>query len=104
MSFFSAHDVDLSHIYEGKLADEPNSHCFGAIRNGVFDGQIHANDGVYYVERANRYFKDDLVPQEEDVENNNRTSEFHSVIYHEKNLLDPFHHSKKGVYMIFPSI
>jgi len=90
-----AHDVDLSHIYEGKLADEPNSHCFGAIRNGVFDGQIHANDGVYYVERANRYFKDDLVPQEEDVENNNRTSEFHSVIYHEKNLLDPFHHSKK---------
>ena len=47
---------DLSHIYHGKLIGEPNSHCFGAIRDGVFDGQIHtATDGIYYVERANRY-------------------------------------------------
>ena len=46
---------DLSHIYHGKLIGEPNSHCFGAIRDGVFDGQIHtATDGIYYVERANR--------------------------------------------------
>ena len=97
--------MDLSHIYEGQLVDEPDSHCFGAIRGGVFDGQIHAKDGVYYVERANRYFKDDLLNKDfvdKKINNNSnssttsRTSKFHSVIYHEKHLIDPFHHSKKG--------
>lgn len=94
--------MDLSHIYEGQLVNEPSSHCFGAIRDGVFDGQIHSKDGVFYVERANRYFKDDLIPQDveyRDVEN--RTSKFHSVIYHENNLIDPFHHSKKGVRLYY---
>ena len=106
---FSANDVDLSHIYEGQLVDEPGSHCFGAIRGGVFDGQIHAKDGVYYVERANRYFKDDLLNKDvvdKKINNNSnsttsRTSKFHSVIYHEKHLIDPFHHSKKGTPVIF---
>ena len=105
---FSANDVDLSHIYEGQLVDEPGSHCFGAIRGGVFDGQIHAKDGVYYVERANRYFKDDLLNKDfvdKKINNNSnssttsRTSKFHSVIYHENHLIDPFHHSKKGMYV-----
>jgi len=97
-----ANDVDLSHIYEGQLVDEPGSHCFGAIRGGVFDGQIHAKDGVYYVERANRYFKDDLLNKDfvdKKINSNSsttsRTSKFHSVIYHENHLIDPFHHSKK---------
>merc|ERR1712001_711193 len=67
--------------------------CFGAIRDGVFDGQIHsASDGIYYVERANRYFD---TPDLENEEDNSTTSKFHSVIYHEKHLVDPFHHSKK---------
>lgn len=86
-----AHDYDVSHIYEGGLSDEPGSHCFGAIRDGVFDGQIHtASDGIYYIERANKYF-DTPDLQHED----NTTSKFHSVIYHENHLVDPFHHSKK---------
>ena len=79
-----------------ELSDEPGSHCFGAIRDGVFDGQIHsASDGIYYIERANRYF-DTPDLQHED---NTTTSKFHSVIYHEKHLVDPFHHSKKGTYI-----
>ena len=50
-----AFEADLSHIYEGQLTDEPESHAFGAIRDGVFDGTIHtATDGIFYVERANR--------------------------------------------------
>ena len=99
-----ANDVDLSHIYEGVLVDEPGSHCFGAIRDGVFDGQIHTRqDGVFYVERANKYFPqpDDL--QENDSSEINTThSDFHSVIYHESHLIDPFHHSRKGkMFLIF---
>ena len=84
-------DHDLSHIYEGHLIG-PNSdthsdkhpHCFGAIRDGVFDGQINTCEGTFYVERANKYFPD--------LTNDT----FHSVIYHEKHLKDPFHHSRSG--------
>ena len=90
---------DLSHIYHGQLIGEPASHCFGAIRDGVFDGQIHtASDGIYYVERANRYFSQDLNKELDDQEDNTTTtssSPFHSVIYHENHLIDPFHHSRK---------
>ena len=59
-------------------------HCFGAIRDGVFDGQINTDEGTYYVERANKYFPD--------LTNDT----FHSVIYHEKHLKDPLHHSRAG--------
>lgn len=45
----------------------------------------------FFSERANKYF-DTPDLQHED---NNNTSKFHSVIYHEKHLIDPFHHSKK---------
>ena len=91
-------DHDLSHIYEGYLvpsgeegilselhiANISPTHCFGAIRDGVFDGQINTDEGTYYVERANKYFPD--------LTNDT----FHSVIYHEKHLKDPFHHSRHG--------
>lgn len=92
-----AHDFDLSHIYEGGLSDEPESHCFGAIRDGVFDGQIHtASDGIYYIERANKYFDTTSDLQDNDDSNTTTNSKkIHSVIYHEKHLVDPFHHSKK---------
>ena len=86
-------DHDLSHIYEGYLEtpddgletkEAQDTHCFGAIRDGVFDGQIKTSEGTYYVERANKYFPD--------LTNDT----FHSVIYHEKHLKDPFHHSRNG--------
>ena len=103
-------DHDLSHIYEGYIlppSDEtdevdpdnlrvtqakkspPSSHVFGAIRDGVFDGQITIEDkGTYYVERASKYFPD--------LTNDT----FHSVIYHEKHLKDPLHHSRIGTLVI----
>ena len=91
-------DHDLSHIYEGHLIG-PNSdtnsdkhpHCFGAIRDGVFDGQINTCEGTFYVERANKYFPD--------LTNDT----FHSVIYHEKHLKDPFHHSRSGKFQQYTS-
>jgi len=44
-------------LYEGRLLGEPESHVFGAVRGGVFDGQIKTqNDGLFYVERSQRYF------------------------------------------------
>ena len=91
-------DHDMSHIYEGYVVPESdflssskqqtdisaNTHCFGAIRDGVFDGQISTKEGTFYVERANKYFPD--------LTNDT----FHSVIYHEKHLKDPFHHSRSA--------
>ena len=91
-------DHDLSHIYEGHLVTPSeglksstddldklaNTHCFGAIRDGVFDGQIETDEGTFYVERANKYFPD--------LTNDT----FHSVIYHEKHLKDPFRHSRSA--------
>ncbi len=74
------------------FADEPSSHCFGAIRGGVFDGQIHSSkDGIFYVERASRYFSD-----LDNKKNDNNTDTFHSVIYHERHLTDPYQHSRKA--------
>uniref|UniRef100_T1J2R6 ADAM10 endopeptidase n=1 Tax=Strigamia maritima TaxID=126957 RepID=T1J2R6_STRMM len=50
--------------------------AFGSIRNGVFDGNVHTEKGTYYVERANKYFADDMAPG------------FHSLIYHERDIKD----------------
>jgi hypothetical protein len=81
------HLEDKAHhnLYEGRLLGEPDSHAFGALRDGIFDGQIKTqSDGVYFVERAQKYFQD----------GSNDT--FHSIIYHEDHLKDPFHHSRHG--------
>ena len=87
--FFQEHNAH-KHLYEGRLVGEPDSHAFGALRDGIFDGEIRTqNDGVYYVERAQKYFSD----------NSNET--FHSVIYHEDHLKDPFHHSRHGERPLF---
>ena len=78
--------LDLSHIYQGHLADEgpEGSQAFGSIQHGVFDGQVLTPEGTYYIERAHKYFSD------------NTNDSFHSVIYHERHLKDPFQHSKAG--------
>jgi len=74
----SLHHLDHTH-YEGYIADEPQSHVFGSLRDGIFDGQIStARDGVFFVERAHRYF-----PRQ------NLNSSQHSVIYHEKHIQHP---------------
>ncbi|XP_052131768.1 disintegrin and metalloproteinase domain-containing protein 10 isoform X1 [Frankliniella occidentalis] len=78
-------DVDLSHIYTGHILGEPGSHVFGSITNGVFHGRIISpHDGDFYVEKAHYYF-----PKE-----SNNT--FHSVIYHSKDITDPYAERRTG--------
>ncbi|XP_040583096.1 disintegrin and metalloproteinase domain-containing protein 10 isoform X2 [Lepeophtheirus salmonis] len=81
------HHLDTSHVYHGHLENDPKSYCFGAIREGIFDGQIRTKDGIYYVERIEKYLKD--LPT-------NDTKNIHSVIYHESFMKDPLHHSRKA--------
>ena len=68
------------HLYEGELVDEPGSHVFGVVRDGVFDGTIKTKrHGTFYVERAGRYLPREHV---------NASS--HSVIYHHDHLRMPW--------------
>eukprot|EP00095_Tigriopus_kingsejongensis_P005881 maker-scaffold38_size502422-snap-gene-4.24 protein:Tk05881 transcript:maker-scaffold38_size502422-snap-gene-4.24-mRNA-1 annotation:"disintegrin and metalloproteinase domain-containing protein 10 isoform x3" len=102
-------------LYEGRLLDDPDSHCFGAIRDGVFDGQISTRRGNYFVERAARYAHIDLnsahVPtlDTEDLEELSlmgrlrnrggsglRNKTIHSVIYHEAHVKEPNQQGKHG--------
>jgi len=67
-------------MYEGWVVGEPNSHVFGSVRDGVFDGTIRTQrDGTFYVERSQKYLPVNQV-----------NSTTHSVIYHHKHLTMPF--------------
>ncbi|ENN72213.1 hypothetical protein YQE_11143, partial [Dendroctonus ponderosae] len=77
-----------SHMHE-KLAiskSEPDSKVFGSISEGVFEGKIVSPSGSYYVEKAHHYFPQKTHP--------NRT--FHSVIYHEDHVHDPYEAMREG--------
>ncbi|VEN50763.1 unnamed protein product [Callosobruchus maculatus] len=79
--------VDTSHIYEGHLIGEPKSAAFGSLIEGVFEGKIISPAaGAYYVEKAHRYF-----PEQK---GDNRT--FHSVIYKEEHVEDPYSGVRHG--------
>eukprot|EP00090_Calanus_glacialis_P005009 TRINITY_DN13825_c0_g1_i1.p1 TRINITY_DN13825_c0_g1~~TRINITY_DN13825_c0_g1_i1.p1 ORF type:complete len:904 (+),score=186.49 TRINITY_DN13825_c0_g1_i1:90-2801(+) len=66
--------------YEGYVVGEPDSHVFGSVRDGVFDGTIRTQrDGTFYVERSQKYLPVELV-----------NSTTHSVIYHHNHLTMPF--------------
>jgi len=73
--------VGLDHgLYEGWVYGEPDSHVFGTVRDGIFDGTIRTQrDGTFYVERSQKYLPVHLV-----------NSSTHSVIYHHKHLSMPF--------------
>lgn len=79
-------EADPSHIYTGYLIGEPESNVFGSIINGVFEGKIVSPKGSYYVEKAHHYFPYKTHP--------NRT--FHSVIYHEDHVHDPYESVREG--------
>lgn len=67
-------------MYEGHVVGEPDSHVFGSVRDGVFDGTIRTQrDGTFYVERSQKYLPVELV-----------NSTTHSVIYHHNHLTMPF--------------
>nr|CAD7201692.1 unnamed protein product [Timema douglasi] len=63
---------------------EPGSHVFGSVSEGVFEGKIVAPWGSYYVEKAHRYFP------------NTANKTFHSVIYSESDVGDPYESLRTG--------
>jgi disintegrin and metalloproteinase domain-containing protein 10 len=79
-------DVDTSHIYKGHLLGEPESSVFGSLIDGVFEGKIVSPKGSYFVEKAHHYFPRTTHPN----------STFHSVIYHEDHVQDPYEHVREG--------
>ncbi|XP_063229984.1 disintegrin and metalloproteinase domain-containing protein 10 [Bacillus rossius redtenbacheri] len=76
--------VDTSHIYRGHVADEPDSLVFGSISDGIFEGKILTQQGSFYVEKAHHYF-----PKRDNTS-------FHSVIYSENDITDPYEKLRTG--------
>ena len=70
--------------------DEPYSHAYGSIVDGVFDGKIHSKEGVFYVEKASK-FPHHLK---------NSTRNVHSVIYKEENVVDPYEDRRSGTFYV----
>lgn len=66
--------------------------AYGSIVDGVFDGKIHSKDGVYYVEKASKYF-----PRSESSSGSaNDGDRFHSIIYREAHVIDPYDEHRTG--------
>jgi hypothetical protein len=55
------------------LIGEEGSFSHGSVIDGRFEGFIKTRGGTFYVEPAERYIKDRILP-------------FHSVIYHEDDI------------------
>jgi len=60
--------------------------------DGVFDGKIHSKDGVYYVEKASKYFP----RSENSSKSSNDGDRFHSIIYKEAHVVDPYDEHRTG--------
>uniref|UniRef100_A0A336M3J2 ADAM10 endopeptidase n=1 Tax=Culicoides sonorensis TaxID=179676 RepID=A0A336M3J2_CULSO len=80
-------NVDTSHIYHGEVVGDSKSHVFGSLHDGVFEGKIITGKDSYYVEKARHYF-----PNQSYVD----SMGFHSVIYNEKHVGDPYEHLREG--------
>ncbi|XP_050685900.1 disintegrin and metalloproteinase domain-containing protein 10-like isoform X3 [Eriocheir sinensis] len=79
--------LDFKHIYEGTIEGDPGSQVWGSVRDGVFEGVVHSErDGTYYVERAHKYFPG----------HNATLKGFHSVIYHDRHVGDPYKRVRQG--------
>ena len=76
----------LSHLYGGLLTDDPTSHVYGSIIDGIFDGKIHTKDGIFYVERSSKY------PNQL----RNQLDAVHSIIYREEDVVDPYVNQRSG--------
>ncbi|XP_055684037.1 disintegrin and metalloproteinase domain-containing protein 10 isoform X2 [Lutzomyia longipalpis] len=79
--------VDTSHIYQGELLNVPKSHVFGSVIDGVFEGRIVTGRESYFVENAKHYFPNKTHTDE---------SGFHSVIYKESHVSDPYEDVRQG--------
>nr|XP_057945379.1 disintegrin and metalloproteinase domain-containing protein 10 [Doryrhamphus excisus] len=77
--------IDTSYIYSGELFGEEGTLTHGSIINGRFDGFIKTHQGTYFVEPAERYFKE-------------KNEAFHSIIYHEDDVTFPYEDGFGGGY------
>lgn len=81
--------IDTSHIYHGQVLGEPDSHVFGSIHSGVFEGKIITDQDAYFVEHAKHYFPN----------GSHNDYGFHSVIYNERDVIDdPYAHKRKAAH------
>lgn len=78
--------VDTSHIYKGHLIGESDSEVFGSLTDGVFEGKIITPKASFFVEKAKHYFP----------HHQNHTIDFHSVIYDEQHVEDPYKDRRQG--------
>uniref|UniRef100_A0A8D9FBH6 ADAM10 endopeptidase n=1 Tax=Cacopsylla melanoneura TaxID=428564 RepID=A0A8D9FBH6_9HEMI len=100
---------DTSHVYHGHIVGEPDSYVFGSILDGGhFEGKIISpKSGNYYVEKAARYFRP--LPSNSSSSSTPSSSPspapqsaveggvgFHSVIYREADVEDPYEHLRSG--------
>lgn len=76
-------DYDTSHIYTGHIYGEEGSFSHGSVIDGRFEGFIQTRGGTFYIEPAERYIKDRILP-------------FHSVIYHEDDINYPHKYGPQG--------
>lgn len=91
-------EVDSSHLYQGELIGDPKSVVFGSIIDGVFEGKLIGGSGrdSYYVERAKHYFRNSSDPETHPLHHvPGHDRPFHSVIYREEHVDDPYRHRRK---------
>jgi disintegrin and metalloproteinase domain-containing protein 10 len=76
-------------LYEGFVKDDPGSHVYGSIMDGLFDGHIILSDGkTLTVEKISRYFSPDERPKN-----------YHSVIYYDDKINhDKYRRVKREIY------
>ncbi len=86
--------LDTSHIYEGEVLGDKDSFVFGSIVDGVFEGKIVTGKEAYFVEKARHYFPNHSLAEDG----------FHSVIYKEKHVEDPYQEKRVGEYSEFSII
>lgn len=82
-------NIDTSHIYQGKIIGDHNSHVFGSLIDGIFQGKIETETDAYYIEHAKHYF-----PNQTHFDHG-----FHSIIYNENNVDDPYAAKRTGTGM-----
>lgn len=67
---------------------------FGSLLDGIFEGKIISpSAGSYYVEKASRYF-----PPESLKMDNGSTVNFHSVVYKETDVENPYENHETGTF------
>lgn len=70
---------------------ERNSQVFGSIIDGVFEGKIISSKDAFYIENAKHYF-----PNNSFVD-----YDFHSIIYNENHVNDPYENVREGECFFF---